>query len=255
MHVLHSLDQSWYPRRLGHTPQWNGRSSVGRFGATDRTVPLLSLVQGGNTRSIPRGVGAVVRSGSATAFAICDERDGLERLDYYEILGISNRASSAEVKTAFRRLAKELHPDHNSANKAAHQRFLAVQRAYTVLRNADGRADYDLYLRIRNAGTDIEPFAMSAGRPGALRRRRFWHRVVKGTAASIAFTLVFVAGALLWQRDTSTGHGDLTAGLIAANATMAPVISPEQLADALYGSEAVLYSSEGRLHQIGRAHV
>jgi hypothetical protein len=105
MDVLHSLEQSWHPRRLGHTPQWNGRSSVGRVGAGDRIVPLFSFAHGGDTRSIPRGVRAVVRSSSATAFAICDEPDGLERLDYYEILGISSRASSAEVKAAFRRLA------------------------------------------------------------------------------------------------------------------------------------------------------
>ena len=252
MDVLHSLEQSWHPRRQGHTPQWNGRSSVGRVGAGDRIVPLFSFAHGGDTRSIRRGVRAVVRSSSTTAFAICDEPDGLKRLGYYEILGISSRASSAEVKTAFRRLAKELHPDCNSANKAAHRHFLAVQRAYTVLRNADARADYDLYLKIQNAGADVEPIEMTAGRSdtgrrGTMRRRRFWHRAIKGAAASIAFTLVFVAGALLWQRDVSTLRSDSAAWLIAANATMAPAISPEQLADALYGSEATRYSSDGRL--------
>jgi hypothetical protein len=257
MDVRHSIERSWHPRRWDRATKWNGCSSAGSFGATNRAATLFSLSQNCNnghcntgycnTRPIARSVAAVVRLGSVSAFAFCEEEDDP---DYYGILGISGRAGSAEVKAAFRRLAKALHPDCSSGNKAAHQRFLAVQRAYTVLCNADRRADYDLYLRIRDTGAQIDPVDISVGADATPPRRGFWRRAVRATAATIAFAVVFGAGALLWQRDTSTLHSDRTAGagLIAANATNAPAISHKQLAEALYGSEAILYSSESRLH-------
>src|SRR6267378_7510333 len=65
--------------------------------------------------------------------------------DYYEILGISRSASADELKKAYRKLARKLHPDLNPGDKAAEERFKELQAAYDVLSDADNRKLYDQY--------------------------------------------------------------------------------------------------------------
>ena len=62
--------------------------------------------------------------------------------DFYSALGVPSSASTADIKTAFRRLAAHYHPDRN-ASPDAPARFRAVQEAYEVLADADRRAAYD----------------------------------------------------------------------------------------------------------------
>jgi molecular chaperone DnaJ len=64
--------------------------------------------------------------------------------DYYQVLGVQRDASDAEIKKAFRRLARELHPDVNEAPDAE-ERFREVAEAYEVLSNAERRELYDRY--------------------------------------------------------------------------------------------------------------
>jgi molecular chaperone DnaJ len=65
--------------------------------------------------------------------------------DYYEVLGVSRDAGDADIKKAFRRLARELHPDVNSHDPGAEEKFKEAAEAYEVLSDSDRRATYDRY--------------------------------------------------------------------------------------------------------------
>jgi molecular chaperone DnaJ len=65
--------------------------------------------------------------------------------DYYEVLGVSRDAGDTEIKKAFRKLARELHPDVNSHDPDAESKFKEAAEAYEVLSDADRRATYDRY--------------------------------------------------------------------------------------------------------------
>jgi molecular chaperone DnaJ len=65
--------------------------------------------------------------------------------DYYEVLGVGRAADETEIKKAFRRLARELHPDTNTADPRAEEKFKEAAEAYEVLSDADRRRQYDAY--------------------------------------------------------------------------------------------------------------
>jgi molecular chaperone DnaJ len=65
--------------------------------------------------------------------------------DYYEVLGVSRAADDTEIKKAFRRLARELHPDTNTEDPQAEDKFKEAAEAYEVLSDADRRRQYDAY--------------------------------------------------------------------------------------------------------------
>jgi molecular chaperone DnaJ len=65
--------------------------------------------------------------------------------DYYEVLGISKTASEADIKKAFRKLARKYHPDVNPGDKSAEQKFKELNEAYEVLSDAKKRQQYDQF--------------------------------------------------------------------------------------------------------------
>jgi molecular chaperone DnaJ len=69
-------------------------------------------------------------------------KEWLEK-DYYATLGVSKTASSQEIKKAFRKLAREFHPDNNPGDAVAEARFKEINEAYDTLAEADQRKEYD----------------------------------------------------------------------------------------------------------------
>lgn len=69
----------------------------------------------------------------------------MAKRDYYEVLGLARGASEADLKKAYRRLARKLHPDVNPGDKTAQKRFQEVQEAYDVLKDPEKRRAYDRF--------------------------------------------------------------------------------------------------------------
>src|SRR5712691_7838651 len=65
--------------------------------------------------------------------------------DYYELLGVSRKASAKEIRTAFRKLARKYHPDLNPGDKSSEEKFKQLQEAYDVLSDSKKRQMYDQY--------------------------------------------------------------------------------------------------------------
>jgi molecular chaperone DnaJ len=87
-------------------------------------------------------------------------RDYVEK-DYYAALGVPKDAPAADIKKAYRKLARDLHPDKNPDNKAAEEKFKSVSEAYDVLSDETKRKEYDEARSLFGAG------GFRGGMPGA----------------------------------------------------------------------------------------
>ncbi|MFF4594994.1 molecular chaperone DnaJ [Amycolatopsis sp. CA-161197] len=86
--------------------------------------------------------------------------------DFYKELGVSSDATADEIKKAYRKLAKENHPDANAGNTAAENKFKAVSEAYGVLSDAAKRKEYDEAQRLFGSGGFGGGFPGGAGGAG-----------------------------------------------------------------------------------------
>jgi molecular chaperone DnaJ len=90
------------------------------------------------------------------------QREWFEK-DYYRVLGVSDTASQKDIKTAYRKLSRQYHPDANPDDAAAEERFKEVSAAYDVVGDAEKRKEYD---EVRKLGPMGGMFG-GAGGPGA----------------------------------------------------------------------------------------
>ena len=87
---------------------------------------------------------------------------------YYDVLGLSRKASEKDVRQAYRKLAREHHPDVNRGDKASEEKFKQINEAYGVLSDPEKRQKYDKY------GDD---WAKLGANRGGERSRQAWRKV------------------------------------------------------------------------------
>ena len=87
----------------------------------------------------------------------------INKRDYYEVLGVGRSANDQELKTAYRRLAHQYHPDKNQSDPAAEEKFKEAAEAYAVLSNTEQRQRYD---RFGHAGVSSSAASGAWGAPG-----------------------------------------------------------------------------------------
>jgi len=80
--------------------------------------------------------------------------------DYYKILGVERKAGDDDIRKAYRKLAKQYHPDYNPNNKQAEERFKEINEAYEVLSDSKKRSHYD------RLGSDYSSWQRRGGTPG-----------------------------------------------------------------------------------------
>jgi len=84
----------------------------------------------------------------------------MEYKDYYKILGVDRKASDEDIRKAYRKLAKQYHPDYNPKDKQAEERFKEINEAYEVLGDTKKRSHYD------RLGSDFSQWQRRGGTPG-----------------------------------------------------------------------------------------
>ena len=104
----------------------------------------------------------------------------MQEKDYYSVLGVPRSASEREIKRAFRRLARQYHPDVNKTDTEAEERFTEINLAYEVLSDSENRRKYDRFgnqwryadqideMRSRGGGSRFHPGAAQGGIGGNL---------------------------------------------------------------------------------------
>src|SRR5438034_7406227 len=113
--------------------------------------------------------------------------------DYYESLGVPRSAKEAEIKKAYRRLARKYHPDLNPQNKQAEEKFKEIQEAYEVLSDADKRRKYDQLGANWKNGAEFTPPPNWGGFQGTINMEDLFGRAgqQRGTAFSDFFEVLF----------------------------------------------------------------
>ena len=95
----------------------------------------------------------------------------MEYRDYYNVLGVDRTASEQDIKRAYRKLARQYHPDKNPNNKQAEEKFKEINEAYEVLGSSENRSKYDQlgrnYQRYRQMGGAPSGFDFSQWTSGA----------------------------------------------------------------------------------------
>jgi curved DNA-binding protein len=90
----------------------------------------------------------------------------MEFIDYYKVLGVDKNATQDDIKKAYRKLARKLHPDLNPNDKEAHKKFQQINEANEVLSDPEKRKKYDQYGKDWQHAEQFEQARQSQQRPG-----------------------------------------------------------------------------------------
>ena len=135
--------------------------------------------------------------------------------DYYEILGVGRAADEKEIRQAYRRLARQHHPDVNPGDEDAAERFKSINAAYEVLSDADKRAKYDRYGdRWEHAGQFEQAAHFGAGPgPGGGFSQFFRMRDFGDGGGRGGFTFTSGGGPGATLSDLLSGLGGMASGI------------------------------------------
>src|ERR1700709_2913015 len=97
----------------------------------------------------------------------------MDFVDYYKTLGLSKNASADDIKKAYRKLARKLHPDLNPGDKEAHKKFQQINEANEVLSDPEKRKKYDQYGKDWEHASDFEKARQQGSRQGFEREQHF----------------------------------------------------------------------------------
>jgi DnaJ-class molecular chaperone len=122
--------------------------------------------------------------------------------DYYQVLGIKRDAGEKDIRSAYRKLARQYHPDVNPGDKQAEERFKEVNAAYEVLKDADKRKKYDKYGDRWEYADQLEEQQRRAGTHDFFRTR-----------TSTGGARTSTGGIDLGDIDTGGGFDDILGGL------------------------------------------
>jgi DnaJ-class molecular chaperone len=145
----------------------------------------------------------------------------VEYRDYYATLGVPRTASQADIKKAFRKLARENHPDKHQGDKKAEQRFKEINEANEVLSDPDKRKRYDVLGANWDRVGDAGPFAAGFGSGSAPGGIRYEFRSSGDAAGFSDFFRTFFAGAsagAAGRREGEASIDDILASLGVAQA-------------------------------------
>ena len=136
-----------------------------------------------------QGQGAATGHGEGHAVAgrsdMAPQREWFDT-DYYEVLGVPTGASEKDITRAYRKLAKEHHPDANPGNTQAEERFKEISAAYDVLGDADKRKEYDEVREMVASGAMRGGFGPAAVPAGSRASSRSSSTRAPGSATSSA---------------------------------------------------------------------
>lgn len=92
--------------------------------------------------------------------------------DYYAVIGVARDADQATIKKAYKKRARQYHPDLNPDDETAAKRFAALAEAYEVLSNPETRGSYDRSARVDTGGSTVAPPPAASEKTAASVRRR-----------------------------------------------------------------------------------
>ena len=159
---------------------------------------------------------------------------------YYDVLGVARDASEKEIRQAYRRLARQYHPDVNRNDAAAEEKFKEINEAYTVLSDADSRGKYDRYGENWRHAEEYEAAGARGPAGGGFR----WHTT--GDGAGFGFSGHF-------QDLGGRGGGFRWDDLFSGGPRRRP--PPEHpvavtLEEACHGATRILHLSDGRTLEV-----